>query len=1006
MSGKVLVIGSGGREHAIVWKLSQSSDVEHIFVAPGSYAIQKCEKTSCLDLNVNQHDEVAKWCKTNGITLVVVGPEDPLAKGVADVLSQHVILTFGPHKNAARIESDKAWAKDFMDRNGIPTARWKSFTDAVQAKSFINNADFAALVVKASGLAAGKGVIVASNKKEACDAVDMILTEKKFGSAGESVVIEELLVGEEISVLAFCDGTRVSAMLPSQDHKRIFDGDKGGNTGGMGAYCPCPFLNEEELAYVNKNILQSTMNGFLKENMKFVGVLYAGLMLTDHGPKVLEFNCRFGDPETEVILPLLKTDLYAIMMSCCTGKLDSIKLEWKENVYAVGVVMASRGYPESSSKGQIITGLDDVSKLADQVVFHCGTALKDGNLITNGGRVLITVSLAPQLLTAATLATNSCELIKFDGLQYRHDIAQKGICLSILNSGNLTYQQSGVDIVAGDTLVNFIKPLAKSTKQLGVVGGIGGFGGLFDPKAAGFNDPLLVSGTDGVGTKLKIAQEIGIHDTIGVDLVAMCVNDVLAHGAQPLFFLDYFACGKLDLDVSKRVVAGVAEGCKIADCTLIGGETAEMPDMYIPGEYDLAGFSVGAVERDWLLPRTNEIAENDIVIGLPSSGLHSNGFSLVRKVVQLSGLSYNQLAPFTETGKTLGEELLIPTRIYVQSLLGLIKQKRIKAFAHITGGGLVENIPRILPQTLAVHLNASLWNIPKVFGWLAVTGGIEEFEMLRTFNCGIGGVLIVRPEDESFALNSLVSLGAVKIGEVKRRNGSVRSVTVNNFVKSMDIIMRPYVADVASKLCLRKKRVAVLISGSGSNLQALIDSTRDPTKNSAAEIVLVISNKATAYGLERAKQAGICSLVVDHKNYASREEYDRILHEKLLNANIDIVCLAGFMRILSGEFTRNWTGKMINIHPSLLPLFKGANAWKQALNSGVRVTGCTVHFVEEDVDAGGIIVQETVPIKPDDTEESLLERIHTVEHKAYPTALELIAAGRAKLSEDKKVIWC
>ncbi|KAB0793732.1 hypothetical protein PPYR_13352 [Photinus pyralis] len=1006
MSGKVLVIGSGGREHAIVWKLSQSADVQEIFVAPGSYAIQQCKKTACIDLNVNQHEEIAQWCQTTGVNLVVVGPEDPLAKGIADVLTSRGIPTFGPHKNAAQIESDKAWAKDFMDRHGIPTARWKSFADAAEAKSFVNNADFPALVVKASGLAAGKGVIVASSKKEACEAVDMILTDKKFGAAGESVVIEELLVGEEISVLAFCDGTTVSAMLPSQDHKRIFDGDKGGNTGGMGAYCPCPFLNDDQLAYVNKHVLQATIDGFLKENMRFVGVLYAGLMLTEHGPKVLEFNCRFGDPETEVILPLLQTDLYSIMMSCCTGKLDSIKLEWRESVFAVGVVMASKGYPESSSKGQVIRGLENVSSLPDQVVFHCGTAIKDDNLVTNGGRVLISVSLASDLLTAAARATSSCALINFDGQQYRHDIARKGICLSILNRGNLTYQQSGVDIVAGDRLVDFIKPLAKSTQQRGVVGGIGGFGGLFDPKAAGFNDPLLVSGADGVGTKLKIAQEVGNHATIGIDLVAMCVNDVLAHGAQPLFFLDYFACGKLDLEVSKKVVAGVGEGCKLADCTLIGGETAEMPDMYKCGEYDLAGFSVGAVERDCLLPRTNEIAAGDVVIGLPSSGVHSNGFSLVRKVVQLSGLSYNQQAPFSETGKTLGEELLTPTKIYVQNLIGLVKQKKIKAFAHITGGGLLENIPRILPPTLSAHLDATSWTIPKVFGWLAVTGGINEFEMLRTFNCGIGGVVVIKPEDEPCVLNGLVSLGAVKIGAIKMKSADAKSVTVDNFMKSMDLIMRPFVADATSKLCVRKKRVGVLISGSGTNLQALIDSTRDPTKHSAAEIVLVISNKPTAYGLERAKKAGIPALVISHKDYNSREAYDTILHEKLVQANVDIICLAGFMRILSGEFTQKWTGRMINIHPSLLPLFKGANAWQQALNSGVRVTGCSVHFVEEDVDAGAIIVQETVPIKPDDTEESLLERIHTVEHKAYPLALELVASGRAKLNEDKKVVLC
>lgn len=288
------------------------------------------------------------------------------------------------------------------------------------------SADFPALVVKASGLAAGKGVVVAASKQEACAAVDEILTQQKFGSAGETVVIEELLQGEEVSVLAFCDGKTVKPMLPAQDHKRIFDNDQGPNTGGMGAYCPCPLLDFDQLKFVEKNILQRTIEGFQKDKIKFVGVLYAGLMLTPSGPKVLEFNARFGDPETEVILPMLDSDLFTIMSHCCSGSLDKVELSWKQGLHAVGVVMASRGYPETSSKGQVITRIDDVNVRTNHVVFHCGTALKE-SLVTNGGRVLICVALAPQLALAAAQATKACDVIQFDGKQYRRDIAQKGI---------------------------------------------------------------------------------------------------------------------------------------------------------------------------------------------------------------------------------------------------------------------------------------------------------------------------------------------------------------------------------------------------------------------------------------------------------------------------------------------------------------------------------------------------------------------------------------------------
>lgn len=434
---------------------------------------------------------------------MIVGPEDPLANGIADSLTAANISVFGPQKQAAQIESNKDWAKAFMDRHGIPTARWKSFNDSSAAKEFIKNADFDALVVKASGLAAGKGVVVANNRTEACNAVDDILTDRKYGNAGETVVIEELLQGDEVSLLAFCDGNTFKPMLPAQDHKRIFDNDLGPNTGGMGAYCPCPLLDSKQLQLVYDQVLQKTVDGFKKEGIKFVGVLYAGLMVTKTGPKVLEFNCRFGDPETEVILPLLKSDLYEIMSSCCNGTLNRQDIEWEENLQAVGVVMASKGYPETSSKGQIITGLDS---LKDIVVFHCGTTFSNNNYLTNGGRVLINVALAPNLILATSKATKACQCVQFDGAQFRHDIAHKGIARSILESGKLSYKESGVDITAGNDLITFIKPSVATTKRKGVLSDLGGFGGLFSTKVAGYKDPILVSGTDGVGTKLKVRR--------------------------------------------------------------------------------------------------------------------------------------------------------------------------------------------------------------------------------------------------------------------------------------------------------------------------------------------------------------------------------------------------------------------------------------------------------------------------------------------------------------------
>jgi phosphoribosylformylglycinamidine cyclo-ligase len=337
------------------------------------------------------------------------------------------------------------------------------------------------------------------------------------------------------------------------------------------------------------------------------------------------------------------------------------------------------------------------------------------------------------------------------------------------------YATAGVDIDAGNRMVELIKPLVRRTARPGADAEIGGFGGLFDLKAAGFSDPILVAATDGVGTKVKIAIETGRHDTIGVDLVAMSVNDLIVQGAEPLFFLDYFACGKLDPAVGAAVVAGIAAACREVRCALVGGETAEMPGLYQPGDYDLAGFAVGAVERANLLPRA-DMAAGDVVIGLASSGVHSNGFSLVRRVVAEAGLTWDARAPF-EPARNLGEALLTPTRLYVRSCLAAMRgTKAVKALAHITGGGFVENIPRVLPPGLSITLDLSRVPVPPVFKWLANVGNVGEQEMLRTFNCGIGMLAVLDASTAGAASDLLTANGetVVQLGEVVKQSGEAR----------------------------------------------------------------------------------------------------------------------------------------------------------------------------------------------------------------------------------------
>ena len=334
-------------------------------------------------------------------------------------------------------------------------------------------------------------------------------------------------------------------------------------------------------------------------------------------------------------------------------------------------------------------------------------------------------------------------------------------------ANGLTYAAAGVDIDAGNALVDAIKPLAKSTRRPGADASLGGFGALFDLKAAGFTDPLIVTTTDGVGTKLKIAIDTGLHDTVGIDLVAMCVNDLLAQGAEPLMFLDYYATARLEVDVARRVVAGIAEGCRQAGAALVGGETAEMPGMYSHGDYDLAGFTVGAVERDGVLPRLDRQRAGDVLIGLASSGPHSNGYSLIRKIVERSGLDWSADAPFAP-GTSLAQALMVPTRIYVKPVLPLLKAGLVKAVAHITGGGLIENPPRVIREGLAARFDWNAWPLPPVFQWLQETGGVSDHEMRRTFNCGIGLMLVVDGDQAPAVLAALLNAGedAFVIGEL------------------------------------------------------------------------------------------------------------------------------------------------------------------------------------------------------------------------------------------------
>ena len=744
---KVLLVGSGGREHALAWKMSGSPLLEELYCAPGNAGTAAFG--SNVDIRADDVDKIAEFAGAHGIDLVVVGPELPLSLGLANKLAEMPFtkrpLFFGPSSKAAKIESSKAFSKEFMRKYGIPTADFRVFTSYDEARTFAKSAPWP-YVIKASGLASGKGVFLPSTIMEAEEALALIMEKGRLGDAGREVIIEERLVGEEVSILGFCDGKNVSVMPPAQDHKRLLENDAGPNTGGMGAIASAmkqPFDQAQKFAGI---FLQKAADGLAAEGTPFVGVLYAGLILTAEGPKALEYNCRFGDPEAEAILPLLESDILEIFVACAKGGLGAMKVEWSGKAAAC-VVIASEGYAVDARDGNT-REVVDFGGARNTALFHAATSLgKEGRLVASGGRLLCAAAWADSVAEAIEGAYARVARVDIPHSRYRKDIGQgKTFLLGDPAPGGsaASYASAGVDIDAGDAAVDLMSASVKSTYGPEVLAGIGAFGGMYDASALKtMSDPVLVSSTDGVGTKVKLASLARSYGSIGQDIVNHCIDDILVQGAKPLFFLDYIATAKLDPSMIAEAVGGMAKACKEAGCALIGGETAEMPGVYMPKEFDVAGAIVGLAERTRMLP-LKTMRDGDLLVGFPSSGPHTNGYSLIRKI-----FSEKDFKSFSERlGAPLIDVLLAPHRSYLPVVWPVLDKAPglIKALAHITGAGFEGNIPRILPSNLDARVSVGSWPTPPLFSLIMEKGGIEEEEMYRVFNMGIGMIAIVEPD--------------------------------------------------------------------------------------------------------------------------------------------------------------------------------------------------------------------------------------------------------------------
>lgn len=700
---RVAVIGSGGREHAIAWACRRHGH----------------------DVTLREGlDDV----ELTAVDLVIPGPEAALVAGVADRCAERAVPCFGPTADLARLEASKSFARELAAALGVPGPRFARFAagDADGARAWWGELG-SAVVVKLDGLHGGKGVTVPRSDAEAEAAITAA------AAMGQAFVLEELMSGPECSLLALCDGRTARPLPLAQDHKRIGEGDTGPNTGGMGAYAPAPIaVSGDELV---STFVQPVLDHFAAAGTPYVGVIFAGLMLTPAGSRLVEYNVRFGDPEAQAVLPLLESDLAEVALACTQGRLADTEVRVHDGA-ACTIVAAAPGYPGAPVTGAAVSGLELLTRGAsDVLLFPAG--LVDGR--TAGGRVLGVTGLGRDLAAARHVAYGAMAQIHFEGMQVRRDIGWRAPGASLTS-----YAAAGVDIAEGSRAVSQMRAAVERTHGAEVVRGVGSFGGSFSAKAlAAMDDPVLVASTDGVGTKVELAARLGRVRGVGADIVNHCINDVLVQSATPLFFLDYIAASALDADLVAEVVTGMAEACAAAGCTLLGGETAEMPGVYAPGAFDVAGTLVGVAERADLLPRA-DVGVGDVLVGLASNGPHTNGYSLLRALFAWIPMD----ATPDGLDRPLGEALLVSHRSYLDLLRPALGTGRIKALAHITGGGLVENVPRVLPDGVDAAVRLGSWPVPPLFRLVQeLATGMDAGELHRTLNMGIGMVAVCAAPD-------------------------------------------------------------------------------------------------------------------------------------------------------------------------------------------------------------------------------------------------------------------
>mmetsp|Transcript_102720 Transcript_102720/g.296944 ORF Transcript_102720/g.296944 Transcript_102720/m.296944 type:complete len:1772 (-) Transcript_102720:74-5389(-) len=1072
----VLVIGHGGAEHALAWKLSQSHDVGCVYVAPGNGGVAHAAHHHGQNFAATGDDaegysghshaaplvpvdvpltpphfkEVKDFCKERHIALAVVGQETLLREGLADELRGAGVPTFGPSRAAAEIESSQQFSKSFLERCGVPMAA---------------------------------------------------------APPQESTAAEP-----EVSVLAFSDGTRFM-LLPAavQDQKRANDDERGPVTEGMGAFAPSSAVDKDVLQRIQAEIVQPIFDRLQKEERPFVGCLHVELVITADGAKLIALRSCMGDPVAQAALPLLDANLFEVLANCAGGRLrEDAALAVRPNLSVVAVVMASAGYPNTpagSYRRNAITGLERALCVPGAHVFHTGTTVEEttvdssnsgrrrsmslqrglstsltpGGYVpmlahrvsTSGGRVLTVAAVARSLHEARERAYVGVRAINFEDAWYRHDIAALASTypagmLGRTGSGDsmekvpvsptstmagpetceFTYRAAGVDSAACDAALKSFEPLLRKTwagdEDTSTPVGVRGKTCQIGATADGWT---LVSGANALGTKLKIACTVGDFSTLGIDVVALCVNDIAARGAKPLFFHEHFSIEKLDAHQAIQLVTSVSDGCLEAGCKFLEAGMAELPGVFAGTGFDFVGFGVGIAEKGSLLPRMEDMAEGDFVIGLPASGLHSNGYSLVRAVIRAAGLQYSQAAPFDPT-RSLGEALLPATRIYVKSVLALARAGLIKGAAQVAQGGLEHCLDSTLPRHLQAQLRADTWELPAELRWLAAVGKVPLAEISSTFNCGLGMVFVVGADKKDEAMKLLGELHEEPaiVGKLQTCPPSRGSAKVVVDGAQAAWLMLPELGvslpfpQVLSSLqdpsTVSRRRVLVVAGDEDiTPIPALLRVTQLPA--SAGFVVGVAAVRPDVKAMEIAKSARLKAITLGDGALASTDffcegldeapaeagaggedgagatsfsgDFCTALEKAMADLQAEMVVLLDDVdpSNLTRPFLQRHMGKVLIAHASLLPAFAQRSPIPAALKAGVCITGCTISFAVPQGSGGSFfgpqVLQEHVRIATADTATSLRRRL--VEQclaPVLPRAVQLVASGSVALRQDEE----